>query len=54
VNLFKAWGVLPLLVELETAACPHKYRKDFFLPLMNYSTVLSRDREGAVIWRRVL
>ena len=28
VNLFKARGFLPSSVELEKAACPHKYRKD--------------------------
>jgi len=31
--LFKAWGFLPLLVELEKAACPYKYRKDLIFPL---------------------
>jgi hypothetical protein len=31
VHLFKAWGFLPLLVELEKAACPHKYRMGIFV-----------------------
>ena len=33
MNLFKAWGFLPLLVELEKTACPHKYRMDLIFPL---------------------
>ncbi|MFM7864065.1 MAG: hypothetical protein ACKPHU_07615, partial [Planctomycetaceae bacterium] len=37
VNLFKAWGFLPLLVELEKSACPHKYRMDLIFPLFFFT-----------------
>ncbi|MFM8726690.1 MAG: hypothetical protein ACKON9_16375, partial [Planctomycetaceae bacterium] len=46
MNSFKAWGVLPLLLELEKAACPHKYTKNHFCQL-----VLS-DRETSQVSSR--